>query len=110
MPDHIHILIDATPNISPSKLVGELKRQSSLIIRNNNIIDNWQGWADGYYLESLSRNSLESVRQYIINQKPHHANHSYLEEYRDMLLATGVAEDDPEILLINDALRQHPIY
>ncbi len=94
MPDHIHLLIDASPNIAPAKLVGELKRQSSLFIRSNAIIHDWPGWSEGYYLESLSRDALENVRQYIINQKSHHIGQQFIDEYRNMLMALGVNPDN----------------
>lgn len=94
MPDHIHLLIDASPNIAPAKLVGELKRQSSLFIRSNTILPDWSGWSEGYYLETLSRDALENVRQYIINQKSHHIGQPFLDEYRNMLIAQGINPDN----------------
>lgn len=94
MPDHIHLLVDASPNIAPAKLVGELKRQSSLFIRSNTILPDWSGWSEGYYLETLSRDALENVRQYIINQKSHHIGQPFLDEYRNMLIAQGINPDN----------------
>ena len=85
MPDHIHLLVDASPNIAPAKLVGELKRQSSLFIRSNTILPDWSGWSEGYYLETL---------QYIINQKSHHIGQPFLVEYRNMLIAQGINPDN----------------
>lgn len=96
MPDHIHLLVDASPNIAPAKLVGELKRQSSLFIRSNTILPDWSGWSEGYYLETLSRDALENVRQYIINQKSHHTTQTFLDEYRNMLIAQGINPDNTD--------------
>lgn len=93
MPDHIHILLDAPAKLSPAKLVGELKRQSSLVIGASHVLRQWPGWVEGYYLESHSRESLERVKNYIINQKKHHAGLSFDDEYRTLLHSQGAEND-----------------
>ncbi len=106
MPDHIHLLIDAPCTIAPSRLVGELKRQSSMVINSDKVIESWPGWSQGYYLETLSRSAIGAVKQYIIQQKVHHLHHSFLEEYRDMLVAQGLPPDIPSIVALEATLRQ----
>ena len=100
MPDHVHLLIDAPCTLAPSQLVGELKRQSSLVINSDRVVEAWSGWSEGYYLETLSRSAVDGVKQYIVQQKIHHLKHSFLEEYRNLLVAQGVSADDPSMVAI----------
>ena len=66
MDDHVHILIQASPTLSPMKIVKSIKEKSSKRIKESN--KKWQGWSRGYFLATVSDNSLEAVDEYIKNQ------------------------------------------
>ena len=64
--DHLHILLQAPPTVAPAKIVQKIKAVSSIEIKKTN--PNWESWKRGYYLCTVSDNSIENVRRYIQNQ------------------------------------------
>ena len=95
MPDHIHILVDITPNYSLSDFVKTVKQESSYLIGNNENFPHWNGWQNGFAGFSYSANNIPIVEKYIINQKEHHKKVSFIDEYRDWLIEMGVSPDAP---------------
>ena len=81
MPDHIHIFIGARPTSTPSKIVNQIKgntsRQIRLIFNDIRYLgyEKHYGtgfdslWADGYYCGSAGHVSQESVKRYIQEQE-----------------------------------------
>lgn len=94
IPDHIHILCTLPKTISMSKLTEEFKTGSSKWIKTKG--DEFQKfyWQDGYGAFSVSSSKLESVKKYIQNQKEHHKNMSFQEEYIHFLKEYNVPYDD----------------
>ena len=41
-------------------------------------------WQSGYGIFSVSQSSVEQVKKYIANQKEHHKNMDYKDEYREI--------------------------
>ena len=80
MPDHIHIFIGARPTSTPSKIVNQIKgntsRQIRLIFNDIRYLgyEKHYGtgfdslWADGYYCGSAGHVSQEQVKRYIQEQ------------------------------------------
>ena len=71
-PDHIHMLVSISPNISVSQFMGYLKGKSSLMIfdRHANLkykYGNRHFWCRGYYVDTVGRNK-EKIAEYIRNQ------------------------------------------
>ena len=81
MPDHIHIFIGARPTNTPSKIVNQIKgntsRQIRLIFNDIRYLGYekhygtgfYSLWADGYYCGSAGHVSQESVKRYIQEQE-----------------------------------------
>ena len=88
--DHIHILFVMSKNIALSKIVEEIKRNSSRWIKD---IDNhyknfaWQGGYGGF---SVSPSLHDKTKRYIQNQKAHHKKTSFQEEYIMFLKEYGI--------------------
>ena len=95
MPDHVHILVDITSSISISDFVKRLKQESSYLINNDGSFQNWNGWAEGYGAFTFSTSEINSVVNYIKNQKEHHKRVSFIDEYRNWLIEQGVSPDEP---------------
>ena len=95
MPDHIHLLITIPPTVSVSKLVQNLKRESTMTIKENDLIHGWCGWQDGYGCFSYCIRDVDKISNYIKNQKTHHKVVSFVDEYRDWLIDNGVSPDAP---------------
>lgn len=85
MPDHIHLLLGLNPNDSLSLLVKEIKRCSTLYINSNNWIKGKFEWQTGYGAFSYSKSQIDQVYKYIENQKKHHKQRTFREEYIELL-------------------------
>ena len=72
MPDHVHLLADIDPRIGIDDFVGSLKRRSSHIIRTEFPYMKKRLpslWTRGKFIATVGSISLETVKQYIKNQK-----------------------------------------
>lgn len=71
-PDHIHLLVKISPNISVAQFMGYLKGKSSLMIfdRHANLkykYGNRHFWCRGYYVDTVGRNEAK-IAEYVRNQ------------------------------------------
>ncbi len=75
MPDHIHILFDASPNISLSDFVNAFKSASSRLVRKQFSKQlepyYWKPyfWSMSYFLGTVSDPTKQAVANYIAHQK-----------------------------------------
>ena len=93
MPDHIHCLFLLSPEKSIASVIKQIKGSSSHFVNQNNLILDKFAWQTGYAAYSVSESGVEKVFQYIQNQKQHHKNKSFKNEYVDFLKLYGF---DPE--------------
>ena len=80
MPDHIHILATLPKNISQSKYLEEIKRNSSRWIKTKGRQYEKFAWQRGYCSLSVSCSKTQVVTKYIANQKEHHKQLSFKDE------------------------------
>ena len=73
--DHIHLLIESVPRLSPSQIARVLKQESTMTLweRHSSYLSQfyWKErtlWSDGYFVSSIGNVSEETVRKYIENQ------------------------------------------
>ena len=85
MPDHVHLLVSISPAISISDLVRDIKAGSSKFINDKKWMIGKFNWQEGYGAFSYSKSSVDTVVKYILNQKEHHKNKSFREEYLDFM-------------------------
>jgi REP element-mobilizing transposase RayT len=81
MPDHIHFLIGIKPSCCLSDLIREVKKSSNTFIQDNHFCKVRFDWQEGYGAFSYSHSALDKVIAYIKNQKEHHRNRPFREEY-----------------------------
>jgi putative transposase len=79
--DHVHILLSLGRTISVSKLVGDIKANSSRWIKTKGQEYNQFAWQAGYGVFSVSRLNINGPLNYIANQKKHHKKITFKEEY-----------------------------
>ncbi len=87
MPDHVHMLLEAPPKISPTRIIQTLKSISARRMRTEFATEIkkyiWKEgtlWATGYYVGSVSdKATTEIVQEYIKNQKAEKQHHNELE-------------------------------
>ena len=92
--DHVHILGRLARTISQADWVKELKRTSSLWIKERDPRLSEFAWQAGYGVFSVSVSNLEAVREYIARQEEHHAKRTYQDEYRKLLEKHGETWDE----------------
>ena len=73
LPDHVHLLIQINPEDSISKVMQIIKGGSSKVIREEfaEIEEFLWGdsfWSDGYFAETVGRNTEKAVKLYINTQ------------------------------------------
>ena len=69
MPDHVHILVSMSPNVSISDLVRDIKAGSSKFINDSQWINGKFTWQEGYGEFSYSKSSVDKVVKYILTKK-----------------------------------------
>ena len=76
------------------KLLEELKKQSSKWIKSKG--DSYSNfyWQDGYGVFSVNPTEIDTVINYISNQKEHHKKHSFQDEFRAFLKKYKVDYDE----------------
>lgn len=89
--DHVHLLVRFARTATVADLVKELKRASTMWIRERIPEFTWQA---GYGAFSVGQREVEVVRDYIRNQEQHHQKRSFQEEYRAMMHEHGVEIDE----------------
>lgn len=85
MPDHIHIFIGMKPTCCISDLVREIKKASSVYIKENNLSRKPFNWQGGFGAFSYSHSHIDRVYKYVMNQKKHHQKQTFKDEYLDFL-------------------------
>jgi REP element-mobilizing transposase RayT len=92
--DHVHILAKLRQDKAISKLVGELKANSSGWISRTFKDAAAFAWQEGYGAFTVSESQLLKVRRYIERQEEHHRNVSFLEELKVLLKVHGLPFDE----------------
>ncbi|MEO8820949.1 MAG: IS200/IS605 family transposase [Ginsengibacter sp.] len=83
--DHVHILCMLSKKIALMKLLEQIKSHSSKWMKTKGEeLSNFY-WQDGYGAFSVNSADIDRVIDYIANQKEHHSNISFQNEYRAIL-------------------------
>ena len=93
MPDHIHCLFLLNPNKSISEVIKQIKGSSSFYMNQYNITQNEFSWQTGYAAFSVSDSVAKKVFHYIKNQKQHHREKTFQEEYDELIELNSVDSD-----------------
>ena len=94
MEDHMHILIGYNITQLIPTLVMNMKRDSSIWIKENNLVPCRFAWQEGYGVFSYSYSHIDRMVKYIQNQEEHHKDKSSLDEYKLFLSKFEVHYDD----------------
>jgi putative transposase len=90
MPDHVHLLFLQNPKMAITSIIKQVKGSSSHWINEQNFCEEKFAWQVGYAAFSVSESQIEKVYQYILNQKKHHKQKSFVEEYDQFISFHGV--------------------
>ena len=90
---HVHVVVSIAPTILISELVGQLKGSSSHEVNQKLALGRklleWQG---GYGVVSFGTKDLEWVKEYVRNQRQHHAQGTVSERLERISSEDGEAQ------------------
>ncbi len=92
--DHIHIFSDLHPTVSLSSFVQDIKVASSIWMKGSGLFKHFEGWQDGYGAFTYSIREKEMIINYIRNQKEHHKTESSRDEFRRLLVESGISFEE----------------
>jgi len=92
--NHLHILTDLHPSYALSDFIREVKVSSSVWMKGSGLFPSFDGWADGYGSFSCSYIGLGNLIEYIKNQQEHHRKKSFEQEYRRIIMQSGIKIDE----------------
>ncbi|HWQ33150.1 MAG TPA: IS200/IS605 family transposase [Blastocatellia bacterium] len=92
--DHIHILFVLSRTRTVADLVEEIKSSSSKWIKTKGQEFQQFKWQAGYGAFSIGQSNVPALRQYISNQKAHHRNAGFQDEFRSLCRKYEVGIDE----------------
>jgi REP element-mobilizing transposase RayT len=91
---HLHILTDLHPSVALADFMRVLKVSTSVWMKERGLFPGFDGWADGYGSFTCSFMDLGDLIGYIKTQQEHHKKKSFEEEYRNLILKSGIKIDE----------------
>lgn len=98
LPDHIHIFSDLHPSICLSDFVKNIKVASSIWMKESGYFKLFSGWQDGYGAFTYSIKEKNMIIDYIKNQKEHHKQETFYDEYKKLLIEHEIEFDEKYLL------------
>ena len=92
--DHIHLLFNLSRTYSVAKVIEDVKSDSSKWIKKKGLKYSHFYWQNGYGSFTIGRSNLDTVKQYIANQKSHHTKITFQDEYREFLHKYEIEYDE----------------
>lgn len=92
--DHVHIIFNLSRTETVSGVAENVKKSSSRWIKAQGVEFGNFAWQAGYGAFAISESNVPAVRDYVANQREHHAKKSFQDEYRALLQRHNVAFDE----------------
>jgi REP element-mobilizing transposase RayT len=92
--NHLHIITDVHPSFALADFMREVKASSSLWMKNSGLFPAFIGWAEGYGSFTCSYLDLGRLIDYVKNQREHHRKKSFEDEYKSLLIDSGIKIDE----------------
>ena len=81
MPNHVHLFIGYNPSSLLPDLIRDVKTASGSLINHEKWLKDRFYWQEGYGAFSYSHSQIDNVVKYIMNQKEHHQEQTFKDEY-----------------------------
>ena len=95
--EHIHLLVDIHPTIAVSTLVKDLKVSTSIWLKEQLEFQQFEVWAEGFAVFTISHADKDRVIEYIKGQKEHHQKLTFLDEYKALMKEYGIEFDEKDL-------------
>lgn len=92
--NHIHALFVLNKTLPLSKVVEDMKRNTSKWVKELNACYKVFSWQHGYGAFSVSQSKVDVVKRYIENQNEHHKQVSFTDELKRFLDEYGITYDE----------------
>ena len=92
--DHAHLLFELSRTVTIARAVEDVKKATSKWIKTCGPMFSRFAWQAGYGAFSVSVTRMEEVRRYIVDQREHHRQRSFQEEFRAFCERHGVSIDE----------------
>ncbi len=92
--DHFHILTDIHPSIALADFIRDVKVSTSVWMKNCGYFPTYEGWSAKYGAFTCSYLDVVNIIEYIKNQQEHHKKETFQDEYRRLLIESGIAFDE----------------
>ncbi|MBI3914747.1 MAG: IS200/IS605 family transposase [Chloroflexi bacterium] len=79
--DHVHLLVRFSTTLAVADLVKEVKGSSSHMMTHAVVPGEFFKWQGAYGAFTVSKDGVDRVAQYILNQKTHHADKRLFEDW-----------------------------
>lgn len=96
--DHLHIITHIHPTVAVAYLVKDIKLAASGFIKTENIFPSFNSWQDGYGAFTYAISAKNNLIEYVKNQKEHHKNISFRDEYISLLNEHGIEFNEKYLL------------
>jgi len=94
IPDHVHLLVSMSRELSVAAVVQLVKSNSSRWIHDSFAELAAFNWQSGYGAFAVSYSNIPAVQTYLANQKQHHAKKSFQTEFRQLLRRHEIEWDE----------------
>ena len=84
-PEHVHILLSRSPQMSDETLVSIIANSSEKFINDNKLSINIFQWQQSCAAFSVSKCNIPTLCDYIATQKEHHKKENYENEHKRFL-------------------------
>jgi putative transposase len=90
----MHILTDLHPAIALADFMRDVKVSASLWMKSGDLFPAFKGWADGYGSFTCSDMDIGRLIDHIKNQPEHHMKKTFEEEYKILIVESGIDIDE----------------
>ena len=94
MPDHVHVLTAIPPTISIAEVIRNVKVSATKWVKETCPDSANFAWQEGYGAFSVSSSNHEAIVNYIRNQKNHHKDRDFRDEFLALLNKHGIEFDE----------------
>lgn len=95
--NHAHLLTSFNKNVLLPDIVGDIKRDSSKWLKTKGGMLSKFDWQDGYSAFTVGHTQIETVKEYIANQKEHHRETMFEDEMRSFYRRYEIPFDEKYI-------------
>ena len=100
IPNHIHILVNLSVDMTPSKFAQVIKQSSSRWMHQNENFRHFECWGKEFFAFSKSQEDVLKIKNYIANQKQHHCQgKSFDDELKQLMIESGFSDEQITLVM-----------